>query len=339
LPNVVGAGHQDEQAHPGRSGAPSVQLVAGRHGDHVRAHCVGHGGRGPDGVLAGERGQQPLVVQRDVGRRADGGVRRLAGRDDLRVVQVPGPPGIDLGSVAVGAAHRRDAGPLLLGRQGQRQAEPQRRGHLVAQVLRQRPPRAPPHDLVDEPGRRGQVELQLLPRRIVEAPPGEGGEPLLAVDHPRVAQRREREAGGVGEHVLDGHRLLPVGAELRDDRGDGLGQREPSLAQQLPRRAGHEGPAHRLQHVPGNVGFDLRVPPRLEGHQPAVAGDGELGGGQRAVLDLQPGPAEQDLQAEPVDPDRLGGDDLGGRGGDRHSNAFLGRYLCTGAPTCRMRPR
>jgi hypothetical protein len=176
----------------------------------------------------------------------------------------------------------------------------------LVQVVGEGEARPPLDDLGDQPGRRGEMELEAAAGRVVEPPTTEGGQPLLAVQHLRVSERREGEARGVREHLLDRHRLLPVGRELRDDRGDLLADVQQSLADQLPHGARDDRPSDGLQDVPG---VRVRVAPGLESHQSAAPGDGDLGGGQRPVVDFETDTAQEQTQPVRVDADGLRGHD------------------------------
>ena len=125
----------------------------------------------------------------------------------------------------------------------------------------------------------------------------------------------------MGQHLLDGHHLLAVRGELRDDVGDPLVEVEHAFAEQLPHHAGDDGPAHRLQDVAGLRGG---VAVRLEGDEAPVAGDGDLGRRQRAVLDLEPSTAQEDVQAGGVDADIGGVNEITGRRDHGPSSASRG---------------
>ena len=111
----------------------------------------------------------------------------------------------------------------------------------------------------------------------------------------------------MGEHLADGHHLLAVGGELRDDVGDPLVEPEDTLAEQLPHHAGDDRPPHRLQDV-ARIGRGVAV--RLEGDEAPAAGDGDLRRRERAVLDLEPSPAQEDVEAGGVDADVGGVDEV-----------------------------
>ena len=124
------------------------------------------------------------------------------------------------------------------------------------------------HELGDHPRGAGEVELQPAARLPVEAPLRHRLEARLAVEHLRIAQRREREAGAVREHLLDRHDLLPVGRELGDDVADTLADVEHAVVDQLPHRRRDDGAPDRLQDVLAVVG---RVAVGLERDESAVA--------------------------------------------------------------------
>ncbi len=183
---------------------------------------------------------------------------------------------------------------VAVDRDGQHEPETERLDDLGAQVLGERAARSPLDELGDDPRRRREVELESRAGFVGQPPPRHRLQAFGAVEHLGVAERREREAGGVREHLVDRDDLLAVGGELGDDVSDPLVQSEQTVAEQLPDHAGDNGPADRLQDVARLVGC---VAVGLEGDEASAGRHGDLCRRQWAVFDLQPGAPEEHVEA------------------------------------------
>ena len=144
---------------------------------------------------------------------------------------------------------------VAVDRDGQHEPETERLDDLGAQVLGERAGRCAARRS-SAMTHAADVRWNCEPRAgfVGQPPPRHRLQPFGAVEHLRVAERREREAGGVREHLLDRDDLLAVGGELRDDVGDPLVESEQTVAEQLPHHAGDDGPPDRLQDVARLVG-------------------------------------------------------------------------------------
>ena len=254
---------------------------------------------------------QRLEEQGDVGGGAGNRVARLAAGEHVGVGQVPRAPRVDLLVVAraVDGDGRGHQLVVALGGYGQHEPEAEWRDDLGAQVVGERQAGSPLDQLGDHPGRRREVELQLRAGLVGQAPLRHRLQPVRPVEHLRVAERREREPGGVGQDLPHRHHLLAVRGELRDDIGDPLVEVEHAFAEELPHHAGDDRPPHRLQDV---ARLRAGVAVRLEGDEAPGSGDGHLGRRERAVLDLEPSTAQEDVQAGGVDADVGGVDEITG---------------------------
>ena len=91
------------------------------------------------------------------------------------------------------------------------------------------------------------------------------------------------EPAGVQEHLLDGHLTLAVRGELRHVVRHGARHVECALADELPHARRHD----RLRHRERQEAVGIRGRPEgLEQLEFAVAGDGDLTGGQPAGVDV-----------------------------------------------------
>ena len=138
------------------------------------------------------------------------------------------------------------------------------------------------------------MELQFGAGLIRESPLGECLEAFLAVQHRRIPQRRQRKTADVRHHLLDGDGILSVRGELRNVGRDRTRGVEQTVGDQLPQHPRDDRAARRLQDISRRRGG---IAEGLERVLPPVNVDGDLGGRQCAVLDLQPAPVDQHGQA------------------------------------------
>jgi hypothetical protein len=187
---------------------------------------------------------------------------------------------------------------LAINRDAELDGEPERSDDLLLKVGRECHAGSALDHLGDHPRRRRKMPLQPGTGPVRQPPLGERLQSLVPVQHLGVPERRERKAGGVGEHLFDGDTLFSVGGELGDDLGNPLARVEQAVANQLPDDPGHDGAAGGLEDV---AHLRCGVAERFECDKLAVMGDCHLARREQAGCHFEPHPARQHVEAPRID--------------------------------------
>src|ERR1039458_4462635 len=107
------------------------------------------------------------------------------------------------------------------------------------------------------PKARARMVFEFAAHRPFQPPLGKSLEPLALIQPLALRIRRVRKSTNVEQNLLDGHRVLTVGAKLGDDLRDALARIQLALADQNPRRRRHDRLRAREDRVERVVGGRL----------------------------------------------------------------------------------